>query len=85
MSRTACPLKPLVSTPKLTNVFDLTGRPANDRWTYYYGASTQFNRIDMIFVSDALKPFVKGAGIERRGMPDLAKITKGAEQSSRSD
>ena len=77
----SAPLKPLESTPRLSNVFDVTGHPVDDRWTYYYGSSKQFNRIDMIFVSDALKPFVKGAGIERRGMPDLAKITKGAQKS----
>ncbi len=74
------PLKPLVTTPGLNNVFDVVGRPANDRWTYYYGSEKAFNRIDMLFVSDALKPMVAGAGIERRGMPDLAKITKGAEK-----
>lgn len=76
----SAPLQPLVTTPGLHNVFDVVNRPATDRWTYYYGRDKAYNRIDMIFVSDALKPMVTSAGIERRGMPDLAKITKGAEQ-----
>jgi predicted extracellular nuclease len=74
------PLRPLVSTPKLHNVFDIVGRDPADRWTYYYGNEKSYNAIDMIFVSQALKSKVKAAGIERRGMPDLEKITDGAEK-----
>lgn len=73
------PMHPLVSTPNLHNVFDVVNRPADDRWTYYYGSEKKRNRIDMIFISEALKKYVKAAGIERRGMADLDKITKGTE------
>jgi endonuclease/exonuclease/phosphatase family metal-dependent hydrolase len=75
------PIAPLVATPNLLNVWDVVGRPEDDRWTYYYGASKQYNKIDYLFVSKALKDRVKDAGIERRGIFDLEKLTDGAEKS----
>lgn len=75
----SAPLAPLHATPSLTDVFDVTGRPKADRWTYYYGVDKAFNTIDYLFVSDALKPRVTGAGIERRGIADLSRLTNGAE------
>jgi hypothetical protein len=75
------PMRPLLTTPGLHHVFDVVNRPLEDRWTYYYGSKKQRNKIDMILVSAALRPFVAGAGIERRGMADLEKITSGAEKS----
>jgi endonuclease/exonuclease/phosphatase family metal-dependent hydrolase len=74
------PLAPLIRTPGLFNVFDLVGRPEKERWTYYYGARRQYNTIDYMFVSAALKPLVQDAGLERRGMHNLEKLTNGAEK-----
>lgn len=73
------PLAPLRATPGLHDVFDLVNRPADQRWTYYYGLEKAFNTIDYLFVSEALRPRLKAAGIERRGMAGLAKLTNGAE------
>lgn len=76
----SAPLAPLVKTPGLHNVFDIVERPENDRWTYYYGADKQYNTIDYLFVSTALSKFVTDAGLERRGMYNLEKLTGGAEK-----
>ena len=78
---TSAPLKPLFDTPSLQNVLDVVKHPAADRWTYFYGKSKAFNVIDYLFVSDALAKRVKAAGLERRGMFDLAKLTKGKQSS----
>ncbi len=75
------PLAPLFATPDLHNVHDLAGIPPRERWSYFYGAKKQFNTIDYMLVSDALRPLFKNAGLERRGMFDLAKLTNGAESS----
>ncbi|RYC15283.1 endonuclease/exonuclease/phosphatase family protein [Ciceribacter ferrooxidans] len=75
------PLEPLLAAPELTNVLDVLDWPADDRWTYYYGKKHERNAIDYILVSDALKPFVKRAGFERRGIAGLDEITGGAESS----
>ena len=75
------PLVPLFATPKLHNALDLAGVPPKDRWTYFYGARKQYNTIDYMLVSDALRPLVKAAGLERRGMFNLAKLTNGAQSS----
>lgn len=73
------PLVPLIKTPNLHNVFDLVGRPVEDRWTYYYGADRQYNTIDYLFVSEALRKHVVDAGLERRGMWNLKELTDGEE------
>jgi len=73
------PLAPLRATPGLQDVFDLVKRPADQRWTYYYGREKAFNTIDYLYVSTALGQRVKAAGIERRGMAGLSKLTGGAE------
>jgi endonuclease/exonuclease/phosphatase family metal-dependent hydrolase len=75
------PISPLYKVPGLFHAFDVTNHPADDRWTYYYGRQKQRNAIDYVFVSAALRKHVKAAGIERRGIADLATITKGAQQS----
>lgn len=77
----SAPLAPLVATPGLHDAFDVVNRPPFDRWTYYYASKKVFNRIDQIYVSAALKPFVAAAGIERRGIADLEKLSKGKEKS----
>jgi predicted extracellular nuclease len=76
----SAPLAPLMRTPNLHNVFDIVGRPEDDRWTYYYGVSRQYNTIDFLLVSDALRKLVKDAGLERRGMYNLAQLTDGAQK-----
>lgn len=75
----SAPLAPLRATPGLHDVFDLVNRPADQRWTYYYGVKQAFNAIDYMFVSDALRPRLTAAGIERRGMAGLSKLTNGTE------
>lgn len=77
----SAPLAPLFATPKLHNVLDVAGIPAADRWTYFYGAQSQYNTIDYILVSGALKARVQAAGLERRGIYNLAKLTNGAQTS----
>lgn len=73
------PIAPLIKTPNLHNVFDLVDRPLDDRWTYYYGADRQYNTIDYLFVSEALRKHVTKAGLERRGMWNLEELTDGKE------
>lgn len=77
----SAPLKPLFATPGLHNVLDVVKHPKDDRWTYYYGKEKAFNVIDYLLVSEALKKKVASAGLERRGMFDLAKLTGGAQSS----
>jgi predicted extracellular nuclease len=74
------PLAPLMKTPGLENVLDIVERPLDDRWTYYYGADKQFNTIDFLLVSEALGKHVRDAGLERRGMWNLEKLTSGKEK-----
>ncbi len=74
------PLQELVTTPDLHNVFDVVGIAPDDRWTYYYGSKKQRNKIDMMFVSEALRAEVAAAGIERRGIADLDVITGGKQK-----
>lgn len=76
----SAPLKPLMKTPNLHNVLDVVELPEEERWTYYYGAEKQYNTIDYLLVSDALAKRVTAAGLERRGMWNLADLTDGAEQ-----
>src|SRR5690606_36088280 len=76
----SAPLTPLFKTPGLHNVFDVVGRPESDRWTYYYSKDRQYNTIDYLLVSDALRPLVKDGGLERRGMYNLAKLTNDAQK-----
>lgn len=71
-------LQPLLSVNGLTDVLALKFANPADRWTYYYKKPEQ---IDFILVSDPLKAACKDAGIERRGIFDLVKITKGKEKS----
>ena len=77
----SAPLKPLFATPGLRNVLDVVGHPKDDRWTYYYGKDKAFNVIDYLLVSEALSKRVEAAGLERRGMFDLAKLTGGTQSS----
>jgi predicted extracellular nuclease len=50
-----------------------------DRWTYHYAGNN--DQIDYILVSTPLKNLFQQAGVERRGMHDLAAKSNGAETS----
>lgn len=76
----SAPLQPLLSVNGLHNAFDLAGRPADDRWTYYYGLKKQRNAIDYLLVSEGLRSRFQAAGIERRGIAGQSRITGGAER-----
>jgi endonuclease/exonuclease/phosphatase family metal-dependent hydrolase len=61
------PLSPLLTQNGLSDVLASAHGPAADkRWTYRYG--DEFNQIDYILVSDALRQDLTGAAVERRGM-----------------
>jgi endonuclease/exonuclease/phosphatase family metal-dependent hydrolase len=71
----SAPLKPLIDTPDLHDVFDVANLPAADRWTYFYKGNPVPQRrtqIDYVFVSKALKSKVQNVQIERRGMSAVA-------------
>ncbi len=74
------PISPLMKTPDLLNVLDLAGIPKADRWTYFYGVKKSYNAIDYMFVSTPMKNFFKDAGLERRGMHNLEKLTGGKQK-----
>lgn len=69
-------LRPLLGMKGLTDVLELQFADETDRWTYHYKKNEQ---IDFILVSDALKQAFKAAGVERRGMADLASNTTSGE------
>lgn len=73
----SAPLQPLL---KVNNMYDvlLLQYPANSsrRWTYYY---KQFEQIDFILVSKPLKDRFSKAGVERRGIYNLKKLTTSAQ------
>lgn len=71
-------LQPLLSVNGLTDVLAIKFSNPADRWTYYYKKPEQ---IDFILVSDPLKAAFKDAGVERRGIYQLSKITKGKESA----
>lgn len=76
----AGPLKPLLEIEGLTDVLKVAGVPEADRWTYYYGRDRKKNQIDYILISDALIPFVKSAGVDRRGIAGIDRLTDGEIQ-----
>ncbi|QDU50163.1 endonuclease/exonuclease/phosphatase family protein [Gimesia panareensis] len=67
------PLKPLMDVPDLYDVLALQfpGQPEK-RWTYHYNS---FDQIDYILVSKPLKGRFIQAGVERRGIYHLKKLT----------
>lgn len=74
------PLRPLKDVRGLSNVLDLAGVSQNDQWTYYYSKEDQKNRIDYVLVSDALSATLKDAGVDRRGIAGIDRLTGGAIQ-----
>jgi len=69
-------LRPLLGLTGLSDVLELQFANSADRWTYHYKSNEQ---IDYILVSDALKAAFRTAGVERRGMQDLTKISTAGE------
>jgi len=70
---TSAPLKPLMDVPDLFDVLELQfGQQKHRRWTYHY---RKFEQIDYVLVSKPLKDRFVEAGVERRGMYNLRKLT----------
>ena len=71
----SAPLKPLMDVTGLYDVLELQfGSDASKRWTYHYRS---FEQIDYILVSKALRSKFSKAGVERRGMYNLKRLTEG--------
>ena len=71
----SAPLKPLLDLPNLFDVLELQfGADESKRWTYHYNS---FEQIDYVLVSKPLKDRFVKAGVERRGMYNLKKLTEG--------
>lgn len=70
-------LTSLLAAPHLSDVLALQyPDDPSKRWTYHY---ERFEQIDYVLVSEPLRNAFKAAGIERRGIYQLAKLTNGAE------
>lgn len=74
---TSAPLQPLLSVPNLFDVLALQfpNEPMK-RWTYHYD---KFEQIDFILVSKPLMDRFSKAGIERRGISGLKKLTTASQ------
>ena len=71
----SAPLKPLMDVTGLFDVLELQfGSDMSRRWTYHYNT---FEQIDYVLVSKALKQKFFKAGVERRGMYNLKRLTEG--------
>ena len=72
------PLKPVMDLPNLFDVLELEfGSQTNNRWTYHYKS---FEQIDYVLVSKPLRDRFVQAGVERRGMYNLKKLTSENDQ-----
>ena len=70
----SAPLRPLLSVPNMFDVLDLHfGKQPALRWTYEYKGA--FDQIDYILVSKPLKERLMDAGVERRGIYGLHRLT----------
>lgn len=67
-------LSPLTDLEELKDVLALRIAKPEDRWTYHYDGNQQ---IDFILVSKPLQMVCIGAGVERRGIFDVAKYSNG--------
>ena len=66
-------LRGLLNLNNLHDVLELKyGNDHSQRWTYHYDS---FEQIDFLLVSEALKNNFLDAGVERRGMYNLKKLT----------
>lgn len=73
---TSAPLQPLLTVADLYDVLELQF-PNNraKRWTYHYDS---FEQIDYLLVSRALRDAFSRAGVERRGIAGLRRLTTAA-------
>ena len=75
---TSPPLQTLMS---VENIYDVLGLQYPDhptkRWTYHY---KQFEQIDFMLVSKPLRDMFSKAGVERRGIYDLKKLTEASKE-----
>ncbi|MGA8848761.1 MAG: endonuclease/exonuclease/phosphatase family protein [Dehalococcoidia bacterium] len=67
-------LSPLMNLKELRDVLALKIAKPEDRWTYHYDTNQQ---LDFILVSEPLQKACKQAGVERRGIFDVAKYSNG--------
>lgn len=73
-SPTSAPLQPLLTVPNLYDVLEQQFPNAPmQRWTYHY--KKKFEQIDFILVSKPLKNRLSKAGVLRKGMYELKKLT----------
>jgi len=75
----SAPLAPLESKQNLFDALAEKFPNEADRWTYSYRGTEQ--QIDYLYLSKPLRDAMQDAGVERRGIYDLAGITNGAESS----
>jgi len=72
------PLSGLLDLRHLHDVLDRDfGNDPRQRWTYYFN---DFQQIDYLLASTALHDRMREAGVERRGIFELDRVTNGAEQ-----
>lgn len=70
---TSAPLQPLLNVQNMYDVLELQfPHDPLKRWTYHYD---QFEQIDFVLVSKPLKDRFRKAGVERRGIHKLKKLT----------
>ena len=74
---TSAPLQPLLNVQNMYDVLELQF-PVDPmkRWTYYFN---QFEQIDFVLVSKPLKDRFHKAGVKRRGMHKLKKLTMSSD------
>ncbi len=78
-SPTSAPLQPLLNVQNMYDVLELQfPLDPMKRWTYYYN---KFEQIDFILVSEPLRAKFNKAGVERRGMHKLKKLTTSSNGS----
>jgi endonuclease/exonuclease/phosphatase family metal-dependent hydrolase len=71
-------LKPLFDVKGLKDVLERQYPNAQDRWTYHYKDNQQ---IDFMLVSEPLQKAFVGAGVERRGIYNVAAHSTAGEKS----
>ncbi len=68
------PMSPLLDMEHLHDVLELQfGAAMDSRWTYKY--KNELNQIDYLLVSDPLRDAFVAAGVERRGIHQIDKVT----------
>ncbi|KAB8317720.1 endonuclease/exonuclease/phosphatase family protein [Tolypothrix campylonemoides VB511288] len=76
---TSSTIEKLLNTENLYDVLEIWFADMADRWTYAF--RNQLDQIDYLLVSQPLREALTKAGVERRGMFNLSRLTNGREQS----